>query len=228
MKKIKMKWREEDIQRVLEYLNKKTGLFIEVRNKFQINDSLALVCAPERHKYSFSPGVLSKVLMIDGGYYFDDPTPQKLDSSRIVVGPVGRLIKNTVSVYFAPGVAENKKGVFLEEKYFSAPDEVIKGLLAHECAEYLLYYGGTYLKYEYLSARSSPKDQDISSHLIDQCPADLLACLFGYKKEMVALLNFGKEILQGWEDFPLGLYRPPRVIVKELNARLEFIEMSRG
>ena len=47
MKKIKMKWREEDIQRVLEYLNKKTGLFIEVRNKFQINNNFFFFFPPK-------------------------------------------------------------------------------------------------------------------------------------------------------------------------------------
>jgi len=233
-----MECKKSDLQKVIDYLKQKADLFKEVREKFHIGDDLGLVSVPEYHEYNI--GQVSKILLKDGKDYtkyqgvFGGTILLEIKPERIVVRPVYKNDEAyVVSIYFSPGVVENIRGFTLDEKFLLAPDEIIKGLFAHECAEYLLNFKKESIPSEMLAIleekmqREEFTDQNwaaILSGLQEQCSADSLACLFGYKEEIIAYLEFNKKRIQEQEDFPGGLYRPPRRKVEELQTRIDFIK----
>lgn len=246
-----MQWQESDLKRVLDYLRQKAELFKEVRSRFNIGDELGLASMPECH-YSFSPGSLEYVALRYGFPHVNClyPVPgthrmiikaTEIPSERIVVGPSysARGEAHLASIYFAPGIMENQTGINLDEKFFEASDEVFSGLIAHECAEFLLHVRGENITPDWqkflaekITARKKyfePLLRQTIEYLAGQCRADILAASCGCEKEIIALLRFTIDRYLEREslDSPWALpYRTPQEVAEEFRIRLAVLTKS--
>ncbi len=227
-----MEWREEDVQRVLEYLKNKVNLFYYVRERFQIGNILGLVSCPEVHEYF--QGAVFKVFGRAGGEIIRYRSVLFNESLSLSLNTDGTLVNRVavhptfcqgsayvMSIYFSPGLMENlRRTCFLDEEFFSAPDDVLIGLYAHECAEHLLHYAEKKIPAD---KKATIECRTEGLEFESQCRADLLACLFGFAEELKAFLVFRKERLLEQEDFPGGIYRPPSRMAEELQTRIDFL-----
>lgn len=246
----RMVFSEDDVQRVLDYLKQRVDVFKEIRRKLGIGEELGLASFPQCH--DFVDGFIDEIILKNGKPHVDVFYPTyKLGMTRVELeeAPLNRIVvmpafnedgrAYIISVYFSPGRLENKQGIALDESFFSAPEQVLEGIIAHECAEYIWNFKWETISRESLNAmgerfsswyeRFIAYPDAIRCALEEQYPADFLASAAGFGEEMTRCLEFKKNRCLLWEDFPPNSayalrYKRPQIFAAELQARIDFIK----
>lgn len=185
--------------RLLDVLARLRPQFKQMRTVFSAHDGIGLGSLPDTNNWS--EGALIRIEKSFFGkikYRPRDRIAQEFgyplitladeEKSRIIVAP-NFLHKETFLVTIYEKLAAEKDGSIMS-------DDVIIGVIAHELAEWRKEYSGIALPQtinniiQEIEADINPSERSDPGDKKVEAMYDLIAALFGYKKEILAALNF--------------------------------------
>lgn len=239
---------------LLERLRNLIPTFLRIKNQMKPDCNIGFGSLPQFHPDSFATGIMGPLKKTNGdllsqidtedGFFSEEVKLTEIDKSGIIIMPNFKRENPHIISLYQKSVGDKT----VDQQLLNAPDEVIEGIIAHELAHLLvsdyrlpksieIFLDERYNeKEEAYSRLKRPKKYGLKRYikrnrkiynkfqLESEGVFDVAAALFGFKKQILAMLSFMQSSVAAHDKIKSVAHPNTSSVLRQIKSRIKMVE----